>query len=143
MISVREATSDDSAAIYLLNKNGLGYDFDPDKTKDRLNSILQRQRDMIFVAEADGEVIGYIHSADYECTYFEPLKNILSLVVEEERRGLGVGRMLLAAVERRALESGAAGVRLVSGFNRQDAHKFSLACGYIVRKDQKNFIKLF
>ena len=35
----------------------------------------------------------------------------------------------------------AEGVRLTSGITRADAHKFYLHCGYIDRKDQKNFVK--
>lgn len=142
-LKIRDATEKDFEAIYLLNKNGLGYDYDIEKTHQRLKHILENSGNKILVAVLDGAIVGYIYSADYECTYSDPLKNILALVVDEGKRGFGIGRALLSAVENWAKESGSSGVRLVSGINREDAHKFYLSCGYTDRKNQKNFIKLF
>ncbi len=142
-IVVRPATVDDFEAIYTLNRDGLGYDFAPEETRARLQYILAKTDNYLLVALMDGEVVGYIHAADYECTYAYSLKNILSLVVAEDRQGRGVGRALLEAVETWARDTGACGVRLVSGFSREKAHPFYLACGYKVRKEQRNFIKLF
>lgn len=140
---VRSATVDDFEAIYTLNRDGFGYDFAPEETRARLQYILEKTDNIILVAILGGAVVGYIHAADYECTYAYSLKNILSLVVDEKSQGKGIGRVLLQAVEEWARETGAAGVRLVSGFNREKAHHFYLACGYRIRKDQRNFIKLF
>lgn len=142
-MKIRRAGQGDYYDIYLLNKNGLGYDFELEKTKERLSFILKEQKDRIYIAEIDNAVVGYVHGQDYELTYMDSLKNILAIVVDENKRGYGIGRALLAAVENWAKETGAAGVRLVSGFNREEAHKFYLACGYIDRKNQKNFIKVF
>ena len=142
-MKIRPATMDDSEAIYTLNLEGLGYDFALDETRGRLQYILEKTDNYILVAEVNGTVAGYIHAADYECTYVYSLKNILSLVVAESMQGHGVGRALLSAVEEWALETGACGVRLVSGHSREKAHHFYLACGYKIRKEQKNFIKLF
>lgn len=142
-VLIRPANPQDGMAIYKLNRDAFGYEFNPQRTCERLTEILSMGRDRIFIAERAGKVIGYLHAADYDCTYSEPLKNILAICVEDNECGKGVGRMLLQAVEAWAKESGACGVRLVSGFNRQPAHQFYLACGYSHRKDQKNFIKLF
>lgn len=142
-VLIRPAEPRDGMSLYRLNRNAFGYEFNPQRTCERLNEILSTGRDRIFVAERAGQVIGYLHAADYDCTYSEPLKNILAVAVDESERGKGVGRMLLQTVEAWAKESGACGVRLVSGFNRQPAHQFYLACGYTHRKDQKNFIKIF
>lgn len=141
-IVIRSASELDAPAVCALNEYALGYQFELAATRQRLELILQRPTDRIFIAEADGRVAGYAHAADYECTYAKSLKNILAIAVDESFRGYGVGRALLTAVEDWARESGASGVRLVSGFNREGAHKFYLACGYRVRKDQKNFIKM-
>lgn len=133
----------DYSYIHLLNRDGLGYDYDIDRTQYKLTIVLRKGNNKIFVAEHEGRVIGYVHAAEYECLYLESLKDILALAVDPDMRGRGVGRALLAAVEAWAKETGSVGVRLVSGINRVDAHRFYLACGYIDRKDQKNFIKLF
>ncbi len=142
-IVVRPAQLDDYESIYLLNRDGFGYDFALEETRSRLEYILSKTDNYILVAEKDGAMVGYIHAADYECTYAHSMKNILSLVVDEQCRGQGIGRMLLGAVEEWAQETGASGVRLVSGFTREKAHAFYLACGYKNRKNQRNFMKKF
>lgn len=142
-IMIRTAKVEDFESIYSLNRDGLGYEFDMEMTRKRLKSILENPNNRIFIAESDGSVIGYVHAADYDCTYSEPLKNILAIAVDGGKRGLGAGRGLLNAVEIWAKETGAAGIRLVSSFGRDNAHQFYLACGYAHRKNQKNFIKLF
>jgi len=139
---IRRANINDVQDIQKINSSVFGYEYGLKETKEQLLYILQKPNDVIFVAE-DGGVIGYIHGSDYDCTYCPPLKNILTIGVSEEYRGRGIGRILLETLEQWAKDDGCAGVRLVSGFNRAEAHKFYLHCGYTDRKDQKNFIKLF
>lgn len=141
MIKIRDAVEDDYIVIQRLNRDALGYDYDIQKTKVRLKYVLEARRDRVFVAEADGQAVGYAHAEDYECIHSDPVKNIIAIAVDENYRGLGIGRELLAAVEGWARETGAAGIRLTSGYDRTAAHKFYLACGYTDRKDCKNFIK--
>jgi GNAT superfamily N-acetyltransferase len=141
-VTIRRAVISDYEAIYRLNLE-LGYDFDITQTKERLQSILDNPLYILLIAEVNGEISGYIHGADYQCTYCGPLKNIMSFVVFQKYKRHGVGRALITALEEWAKECGSAGVRLVSGFNRVGAHKFYEACGYNVRKDQRNFIKIF
>ena len=140
---IRECLIEDYERIYYLNKNAFEYEYDIERTKKRLAEILSRKTDKIFVAVIDDIVVGYIHGSDYECTYSDSLKNIMAIAVDAEYRNLGIGRALLSAVENWARECGCCGVRLVSGMNRAGAHEFYLKCGYITRKIQKNFIKIF
>ena len=140
---IRPAVIGDAEAIYRINLTALGYQYSLRETADSLSSILGKPNVKIFAAEADGRVAGYIHGADYDCTYSPPLKNILALGVLEEYRERGIGRLLVAELEAWAKADGCAGVRLVSSFNRAEAHKFYLRLGYADRKDQKNFMKLF
>ena len=142
-MKIRNAAVDDFVAVYLLNMYGLGYDYPVEKTKKRLAYIISRPDTKFLVAEVDGSVVGYVHAVDYDCSYSESLKSITALVVDEEYRGKGVGRALLAAVEKWAVSSGSAGVRLVTSMFRENAHKFYEACDYSLRKEQKNYIKLF
>jgi len=138
---VRRAKIEDADRIYELNKASLGYDYPVEKTRARLETVIGLSEHRIYVAEYDGIVVGYIHGSDYECTYSGPMKNILALAVDERYRGRGVGRDLLSEMEGWAKQDYAEGVRLTSGITRADAHKFYLHCGYIDRKDQKNFVK--
>lgn len=140
-MTIREAIIDDYKDIYFINKNGLGYDFPEDQTKEQLKIILNAPTDKIFVAEIDGKVVGYIQLSAYECTYSESLKNILALVVSEGFRKMGIGRKLLQTAEEWAKKSGAKADRLVSSSYQTGAHQFYINCGYTMRKDQKNFVK--
>lgn len=140
---IREAVTGDCKDICRLNEEGLGYDYPAEKTKDKLQVILNLPTDKIFVAEHEGKIVGYIHLSSYECTYCDSLKNIMALVVDEAYRKMGIGRGLIQTAEEWAKESGSGGIRLVSGYNRTIAHQFYLACGYVLRKEQKNFVKWF
>ncbi len=140
---IREAQTIDYIAINTINKSDLGYDYPIDKTKNKLSKILELSTDKIFVAEINGKIAGYIHGSVYECTYSDSLKNILALVVSDKYRRQGVASELVKAIETWAKDDGSAGVRLVSGHNREDAHEFYLSRGYRLRKEQKNFIKIF
>lgn len=142
-IVIREATISDCGRICDLNRTCLGYDYPEEKTLGRLALILRRPSDKVFVAEYNGEAAGYVHCADYECTYCGSLKNIMAIAVDENYRGRGIGKTLLQAAERWAASCGCSGVRLGSGFERTQAHMFYLRCGYTLRKEAKNFIKLF
>lgn len=140
---IRECNISDYFRIHELNKNAFGYEYPLNKTKDRLSEILNRKTDKVFVACIEDTVVGYIHGCDYECTYSDSLKNIMAIAVDEGFRGNGAGKALLDAIESWAKECGCCGVRLVSGFDRVGAHEFYSHCGYINRKQQKNFIKIF
>ncbi len=140
---VRNAKIKDFQDICRLNKEGLGYDYPADQTRRRLRMVLSMPTDMIFVAEVDEKVVGYIHVSAYECTYSDSMKNIHALVVDEAYRKHGIGQELLRAAEEWAKFTGAKGIRLSSGSNRLVAHQFYTSCGYTCRKMQKNFIKLF
>ncbi len=142
-IEIREAAISDCTAIYDLNKNSLGYDYPLEKTQVQLQKILTGGTEKIFVACIDGGIAGYIHAADYECLFENSRKNIIGIAVDRRYQNQGIGTALVAAVEEWAKNTGAAGVRLVSGSNRHEAHRFYTAKGYRMRKEQKNFVKYF
>lgn len=142
MITIRECRISDAGRICELNKV-LGYDYPPEKTKQNLLAILKRPSDRIFVACVGETVAGYIQVCDYECCYMDSMKNIVGLVVDHSFQKSGVGKALLTATEDWAREQGCAGVRLHSGAERTEAHKFYEHCGYFHKKSHKNYIKLF
>lgn len=139
---IRPCRIDDAGAIYELNKNSLGYHYPLENTRQKICQALKSCRTFIAVAVCGNRVIGYIHAVDYDVLYAPPMKDILALAVSKEYRRFGVGRTLLQAVENWAMESGAAGIRLVSGSYRIGAHKFYKKCGYICSKEQYNFKKM-
>lgn len=140
---IRECEVSDYKRICEINKSAFGYVYDLEKTKDRLTTILKSSTNKIYVACNQEEVIGYIHGSDYECTYNDSLKNIMAFAVDPKYQGKGIGKALLHCLEDWAKQCQCCGVRLVSGFDRTSAHAFYLRCGYVERKRQKNFIKIF
>lgn len=140
---IREAVRSDAQSIWQLNCDGMGYSYPLDSTKENLESLLQSAADKIFVAEMDGSVVGYVHANDYQLLYAPHMKNIMGIAVNKNYRHRGIGSALLRQVEQWARQTGAAGVRLVSGAARTGAHAFYRQCGYSGDKAQLNLKKMF
>ena len=143
MITVRRAGISDAAVIQLLNKECLGYDYPLSEVETHLQALLENPGHEILVGVLDEElVVGYLHLADYDTLYFEPMKNILGIAVFTEFRRRGVATRLLSAGEQWARDTGATGIRLVSGVSREEAHAFYERMGYEMSHLQKNFRKM-
>ncbi|MBU6135598.1 MULTISPECIES: GNAT family N-acetyltransferase [Clostridium] len=142
MVSIRRVSISDYKDIYMLNKE-LGYLYEEEKVRKKIKYIIENKKDIILVAYINNNIIGYIHGSEYELLYSDSLINILGFVVKESYRKNGVGTALIDKLEEIAIEKKYSGIRLVSGIDREDAHRFYERNGYIYRKEQKNFIKLF
>ena len=86
---------------------------------------------------------GYVHDLDYDLLYAPHMKNIMGIAVSSAYKRKGIGSALLQYVENWALETGASGIRLVSGATRTDAHAFYRHCGFEGNKEQINLKKMF
>ncbi len=142
-VTVREAAFADAGTLVQLNRICMGYDYPAEKAAAQLEKLLNSGRDKILVAELEGRVMGYVHLVDYNLLYADPMKNVMGIAVDPACRRQGIGRALLKAGEAWAKETGAAGVRLVSGESRADAHAFYRALGYTGTKMQLNLKKMF
>ena len=140
--SVREAVPSDAVAIWQLNSNEMGYPYPLEYTMQNLTKLLGSKADKIFVAIWDGSVVGYVHANDYDLLYAPHMKNIMGIAVSGEYKRKGIGKALLQQVENWARETGASGIRLVSGAMRTGAHAFYQHCGYGGDKDQVNLKKM-
>ena len=129
--------------IVLLNINEMGYEYPSEDTKNQLQKLLNDNNNKIYVAVVDDKVVGYIHANNYDLLYAPHMKNIMGIAVSSDFRKNGIGKMLLDEVEKWAKDTGAFGVRLVSGATRIGAHAFYKSCGYEGNKEQKNFKKMF
>jgi GNAT superfamily N-acetyltransferase len=121
----------------------MGYKYPVDQTKIKLEYLLKSDKDKIFVATVQDIVVGYIHANDYDLIYAPHMKNIMGIAVSSEYKKQGIGKAMLTEVEKWAKETGALGVRLVSGSTRIGAHEFYRRCGYDGGKQQLNFKKYF
>ncbi len=140
---VRNAQIADTAGIQQLNKISMGYDFPVAETEKKLQKALADPGQCVLVAVENGQVVGYLHIEDYDTLYFPHMKNVLALAVDPDFRRRGIASQLLAAGEAWAWETGATGIRLVSGAEREEAHACYRKAGYEERKLQKNFRKPF
>lgn len=140
---IRECKIEDVNSIYELNCTEMGYEYAVDKTKSKLERLLKSDKDKIFVAIVQDIVVGYIHANDYDVIYAPPMKNIMGIAVSSEYKEHGIGKAMLTEIEKWAKETGAFGVRLVSGSTRTGAHEFYRRCGYDDGKQQINFKKSF
>jgi len=124
-----------------LNREDLGYDYPVEELRERLETVLGSEKDRIWVAVMGQQVVGYIHACGYDVIYAPHMKDIMGIAVSSACRRVGIGRALLYAVEEWGREDGAAGIRLVSGTDRTDAHAFYRSCGYNGGKTQLNLKK--
>lgn len=138
---IRKATSEDFNEIYLINRDSLGYDYPPDKTKENLSEFVKRAEHIILVYTVYSRAVGYIHIQEYQTIYSDKYYNCLGLAVLDEYKRQGIGKALLAEAEKQAKVNGAVGIRINSGASRVSAHEFYKTCGYEDTKTQKNFKK--
>jgi predicted N-acetyltransferase YhbS len=142
-MKIREIRAVDCSDIRTLN-NQLGYSYAEGDTRINIEKILSIKRDKIFVAEnQSGRVIAYIHLSPYETLYHDNLINIVGMVVDEEFRRRGIGKSLMVETEKYTHGIGYGGIRLTSGWDRNDAHLFYEKCGFVNRKNQRNYVKLY
>lgn len=141
--NIRRVKLSDAEDIYHINKTSLGYDYDLNKQRNKIQKVIQDDSQVIFVAEIDNKAVGYIHLVNYDVIYADNYKNCLGLAVDNNYKRMGIGSALLSKGELWAKENGAAGIRLCSGIERESAHKFYLANGYVENKIQKNLRKIF
>jgi GNAT superfamily N-acetyltransferase len=87
---------------------------------------------LILVAEVGGRVVGSVslHAIPYFARTGRWLR-IESLVVDENSRGTGVGRALMAAAERTARDWDCLAIEVTSARSRVGAHAFYGALGYV------------
>ena len=142
-MNIRKAKLDDYKDLAKLNID-LGYDYPVEKVKKNLKNILDKNIDLLYVAVNENDrAIGFIHFGSYDLIYLDNFIDIIGLVVSNDHRKKGIGKELLDVAENYGKINGYAGVRLVSGEDRIEAHRFYEKCGYHNRKNQKNFIKMF
>lgn len=129
-IDLRNATPADADDVAEL-LTALGYPCDPEDAAERIAAILHNDRQTLILARHRGAACGLL-SLDF--MYYLPLGTttcrVTALVISEDARGHGLGRLLLRDAERRARLGGAARLEVTSAGHRTEAHAFYRACGF-------------
>ena len=137
---IRAMTADDSAAVADLCDQ-LGYPVDSGRLAHRFAQVTHQGHSIVFVAEANGRVVGWIHVAVTPLLEADLGAEILGLVVDRDHRSAGVGAALLRAGEEWARHTGCTAMRVRSRIARERAHAFYERSGYARIKTQHAFEK--
>ena len=133
----------DTASIYEINKEALGYAFSPEETARQLAKLSQDPHHFLLGYEdsTNHDLLGYVHAEVYESLYSKAGFNILALAVLPQMQGKGIGKALLKGLEQETEKRGYKFIRLNSAEHRIDAHAFYEQVSYTCDKLQKRFIK--
>lgn len=142
---IRPMTAADAGEVAALCGQ-LGYPSTPAQVAHRFGLLAERPESAVFVAEAEDDeaeerVAGFVHVQGRLAVESDPRAEIAGLVVEEARRGAGVGRALMAAAEDWAADHGYDEVTLHSNVARERAHHFYQSLGYAITKSSHMFRK--
>ncbi len=140
LVRMRAATPADADAIAELSGQ-LGYPVAAAAVRQRLERLLAAADQAVFVAAEATRVVGWIHGADQLLVESEQRCEILGLVVDQRLRRAGVGRGLVAEIERWAGARGLAVISVRSAITRAESHPFYERLGYERVKSQHVYRK--
>ncbi len=139
-LMIRKAIPADSARVAELSGT-LGYPVSAEVMQERLTRVLKLEKHVVFVADAKGEIVGWTHGAEQEILETGCVCEIWGLVVAENQRGRGVGRLLIQAIEQWALDRGLHEMSVRSNVIRPESHQFYERIGYERFKTQHAYRK--
>lgn len=130
-VRIRELEDTDLGGIVALDEK-IGGRYRPEVWEDRLNYYTRRDPEGCFVAEADGQVVGFMlgEMRGGEFGLEEPTGWIEVLGVDPERQGGGVGRRLADAMLEHFRDSGAVKVRTLVDEGMEGIADFFAALGF-------------
>ncbi len=128
-VTVRAAVASDAERLASLLTDE-GYPAGASDLAERIERF-SSQESRVLVAEAGGEVIGFI--AFHLLPRFETAERfvrIVALVVDPGVRERGIGRLLMTEVEAAARAEGASFLEITAGHHRPDARNLYESLGY-------------
>lgn len=137
-IFIRGITKEDTEAITTFTHQ-LGYPLSPDQISQNISSVMENKDHDAFVAVYENRVIGWIgvsHSIQIE---MRPYCEIRGLVVDDNYRNHGVGKILIEKAKHWAKEKGNEKLRLRCNVIRTETHLFYQHIGFKETKQQKVF----
>jgi GNAT superfamily N-acetyltransferase len=129
----RAAVTDAEAVTQLLTQLGYPQD-DVEATATRIQLWTDHPAAAVFVADADGKVLGVIAVRAYPFFQLPGYSgHVVALVVSDQARRQGVASRLLSAAEAFAVEHGCTRMEITSAERRKDAHAFYQRRGYTIQ----------
>jgi GNAT superfamily N-acetyltransferase len=137
-VFVRSIIEQDAESVNALSAQ-LGYVMPIGQTLANIKSVLATRGHTAFVAIHENKIIGWIGVAEALQIESAPFCEIRGLVVDENYRGYGVGKLLIERVRQWAKETGNNTLRLRTNMIRMEAHLFYRHVGFKEVKEQKVF----
>lgn len=139
-VEIRLPRAEDHARLADL-AGQLGYPATAADVAKRLAGFERSEDHAAFVAELNGEVVGWIGAFIYRCVEADARAEINGLLVDERVRSRGIGFKLVAQAEEWARGRGCDVIGVRSNVTRERAHAFYERLGYKHVKTQKSFRK--
>ncbi len=146
LIGIRPLQRADIDAVMQLHRE-LGWNpafkADGSTLRQRLNELITEDNTLLLVAEQDGVVDGYIHGEIVMYLLFAGREMLITEVfVREAARGRGVGRALVGAMEREAVQRKCFRVSVLNSRERESYRRgFYPALGYEERPQTALYTK--
>lgn len=111
--------------------------------KQRLEALITEEDALLLVAEANSQVVGYIHGEIVTYLLFAGREMLVSeLFVKEKARAAGVGKALLGAIEAQAVQRKCFRISVLNSRERESYKRgFYPSLGYEERSQTANFTK--
>ena len=137
---IRAALPSDAIEIARLTAE-LGYAATPHEIAERLSRVTDRSKQAVYVALLDDRIAGWVQAQASEVLESGFRVEIVGLIVSGDFRRRGVGRRLVEAAERWAIECGAPALVVRSNAQRVESHRFYPALGFTATKTQTVYRK--
>jgi ribosomal protein S18 acetylase RimI-like enzyme len=134
-LHVREASVEDAEIIHSLAAELAGAvgDSPPslEDVRERLAELLEERRARVLVAEGD-VVVGVVSLwIKPDLAHGDSVVEVPMLVISEDRRREGVGKLMMEEVQRLAAENGATLIELVATTQNNPAREFYRSLGFV------------
>ena len=132
-------TTADAKAVNALSRQ-LGYPLSIEQTLQNINAVLQSKDHTAFIAEHENKIVGWIGASQAIMIEVMQYCEINGLVIDQDHRGTGIGKLLIDKVKQWAKENDNNKIGLRCNVKRTEAHLFYEHLGFTEIKQQKNFV---
>jgi GNAT superfamily N-acetyltransferase len=136
---IREITREDAEEVNKLSTQ-LGYPLTVGQTLQNIEAVISSKDHTAFVAVYENKIVGWIGAAHAIMIEVMPHCEINGLVIDQNYRGKGIGKLLIERVSQWAKGEGINTLSLHCNVNRIEARQFYGHIGFKEIKQQSNLV---